>query len=249
MATVLVTGAGRNIGRHVAEVFAAEGHAVVINARDKAAVKSVVDAITRRGGRAVPLPGDVRDRAFWADAVRDLEASSLSADVVIHCAMVRVTGAFLTMRYEDWRTSLDVCLDGAFNAAQATLPGMVARGWGRIINIGGVSGQSGMAERAGVVTAKSGLFGLTRALAHEFAASGVTANIVSPGMIDTERGVHTSLGDVEAALARYERRLKEIPVGRMGRLDEIAAACRYLASEDAGFVTGQILNVNGGVYM
>jgi 3-oxoacyl-[acyl-carrier protein] reductase len=128
-------------------------------------------------------------------------------------------------------------LDGAFHCSAAVLPGMVARGDGRIVNIAGVTGQTGAALRAHVVTAKAGIIGLTKALAMEYAGSGVTVNAVSPGLIDT----------VRAGIPDHHKG-KRIPVGRPGTPEEVAAAVRYLASREAAFVTGQTLNVNGGIH-
>ena len=248
MRTVLVTGAGRNIGLAVAGAFAAGGDQVVLNARSADAVEKAAD-IVADGGRAVGIASDVSRQQDVRELVAGTEEAFGPVDVLVHCAAIRVHRDFLEMSVDEWRTPLAVGLEGAFHCAQAVLPKMVERGWGRIMNIAGVTGQTGAARRASVVATKSALIGLTKALALEFAATGVTVNALSPGLIDTERGEWTSLGDQHATTEHYAKRSKQIPVQRMGRLDEVTAACRYLASDDAGFVTGQTVNVNGGMYL
>lgn len=249
MRTILVTGAGRNIGLAVAERFAAGGHRVVLNARSADAVEEAARTIVDGGGQALGVAGDVAK----AEDVRAVVAAAQDAfgqvDVLVHCAAVRVQRGFLEMSEEEWHMPLAVGLDGAFHCTRAVLPGMVDRGWGRVVLIAGVTGQTGAPKRAGVVATKAGMIGLTRALAHEFAPSGVTVNAVSPGLIDTARGSWTSMGDQEASAEHYAGRVKALPVGRMGRMDEVTAAVEYLVSDDAGFVTGQTLNVNGGLHM
>ncbi|MPZ61682.1 MAG: SDR family oxidoreductase [Propionibacteriales bacterium] len=249
MRVVLVTGAGRNLGKEISRAFAMSGHAVVMNARSADAVEKGAAEIVEEGGRAVGMPGDVTSeedvRRIFDETRRRLGA----VDVLVHCATTRVHRGFLDMSVEEWRLPFEVGLTGAFHCVRAALPEMIERQWGRVIFLAGVSGQTGAANRAGVVAAKSGLIGLTRALALEFAATGVTVNSVSPGLIDTERGEWTSQGDQSITTEHYRARKGQVPVGRMGRMSEVTAACRYLASEDAGFVTGQTLNVNGGMYL
>ncbi|TDE07444.1 SDR family NAD(P)-dependent oxidoreductase [Jiangella asiatica] len=249
MRTVLVTGAGRNIGLAVARQLAAAGHRVALNARSAQAVEAATEAIVADGGSAVAVPGDVADGAAVRAAVDRAGSAFGEVDVLVHCAGIRVHRDFLDLSDDEWSTPLRVGLDGAFHCAQAVLPAMVRAGWGRLVFVAGVSGQTGAAHRASVVTAKAGLIGLTRALALEFAATGVTVNAISPGMIDTERGPWTSQGDQATTAAHYAGRVGRIPLGRMGRLDEVTAAVEYLVSEQAGFVTGQTLNVNGGMYL
>jgi NAD(P)-dependent dehydrogenase (short-subunit alcohol dehydrogenase family) len=139
-------------------------------------------------------------------------------------------------------------LTGAFLTTRATLPQMRQRGWGRIVNIAGMSGQSGAADRAPVVAAKSGIIGLTKACAHEANGSGVTVNAVSPGLIDTDR--RPGLGDAVVAQEHYARLERQSnPVGRIGTVEDVAGLVSYLCSDAAGYVTGQVIAVNGGAYM
>lgn len=249
MRTVLITGAGRNIGLHLAETFAADGHRVVLNARSRDAIETAAEAIRRHGGHALAHATDVRDRTAVRRMVARATEEFGGVDVLVNAAVVRVHASVAEMTAEQWRAPLDVVLDGAFNCVQACLPHMVAQGWGRIINLGGITGQTGAPNRLGVVTAKSGLMGFTKALALEVAANGITANVVSPGAIDTDRGEHTSGGDQELVQQHYAQAAARIPVGRMGTMRDVAAACRYLAADDAGFVTGQTLAVSGGRVM
>lgn len=249
MHTVLVTGAGRNIGRDIAEAFARRGDRVVLNARSPEQVGAAAETLQQEGAQARAITGDVADGEAVRRIVTEAEEHFGPVDILVHCAAVRVHRPFLQMSKDEWDLPLAVGLDAAFHCAQATLPGMIEKGWGRIVSLAGVTGQTGAANRAAVVTAKSGLIGFTKALAREFAGTGVTVNAVSPGMIATHRGEWTSLGDANVTAAHYEERAKTIPVGRMGGLDEVTAACLYLCSDNASFVTGQTLNVNGGLYM
>lgn len=177
---------------------------------------------------------DVRDAAGVRAAVDSVGPVS----VLVNNAAVRREQDFLDITDADWREVLGVVLDGAFTCSAAVLPGMKAQRWGRIINIGGVTGQTGAALRAHVVTAKAGVLGLTKALALEFAEYGVTVNAISPGLIDTARtGVPP------------HHQGRQIPVGRLGRPEEVAAAVSYLVSPQADFMTGQTLNLNGGIHL
>lgn len=247
--TVLVTGAGRNIGRFLAETFAADGHRVGLNATASASLLDVSKVLEDRGAEFVACPGDVREPDQVQEVVRAVTEAIGPPEILINCAMVRVMKPTGEMTYEDWRLPIDVGLTGTFLMSQAVLPEMQAAGWGRIVNMAGLSGQNGAPNRPSIVAAKAGVIGLTKALAREFAADGITVNAVSPGLIATERGDHTSLGDTEQILAYYRERAKLIPVQRMGRLGEVAAACMYLCSEEAAFTTGQTLALNGGMYV
>jgi NAD(P)-dependent dehydrogenase (short-subunit alcohol dehydrogenase family) len=171
-----------------------------------------------------------------------------AVDAVINNAGIRAHGPIESITLQDWDTVLTTVLTGAFLTTRAVLPGMRERGWGRVVNIAGMSGQSGAAGRAPVIAAKAGLIGLTKACAHEAGGSGVTVNAVSPGHIDTDR--RPALGDAATA-ARHYQHLTEAgnPVGRIGSVDDVSGAVSFLCGEDAGYVTGQVLSVNGGAYM
>ncbi|MFZ4809206.1 MAG: SDR family NAD(P)-dependent oxidoreductase [Hyphomicrobiaceae bacterium] len=163
--------------------------------------------------------------------------------MVVNNAAVRGEKPFESLDYATWRNVLAICLDGAFNCCQAALPALKASGAGTIVNIGGLTAHTGAKERAHVVTAKAGLVGLTRALAHDLAPFAITVNNVAPGMMDTTRGA--SAGHQQPRHHATQQTL----VGRRGRPDEIATSVRWLAGPGGRFVTGQIIHVNGGVYL
>jgi 3-oxoacyl-[acyl-carrier protein] reductase len=235
----LVTGAARNIGKATALALAREGADVVVTALSHGAeAEQVAGEIRALGRRALVCTVDTTD----AEGVRVMAENVLAQfgrlDILVLNAAVRLNTKFLDMTYDEWRRVIDIGLDSAFHCTRAFLPGMLERGWGRIITFGGVHAlQQGAASRAHVGAAKGGLLGFTRCLAVELGGTGVTVNMVSPGSIDT---VHEG----------RSRELRErIPAGRRGEPEEIAAACLYLASEGAAYVTGQMLGVNGGLVM
>ncbi|HEU0060867.1 MAG TPA: SDR family NAD(P)-dependent oxidoreductase [Hyphomicrobiaceae bacterium] len=238
----LVTGGGRNIGRAIALALAAAGAAVVINGRrDAHALDAVAAEIAAAGGEALPVLADVADAA----AVEGLIAAAAQRfgrlDILINNAAVRPEKALEHMTLADWHAVLAVNLDGAFLTVKSALPHLRASGAAAIVNIGGVSGHAGAKQRAHVVTAKAGLVGFTRALAHELAGDGITANCVVPGLIDTER-------DPSLPLPQHHQ-VSHTLLGRLGSAEEIAAAVCFLSGPGARYITGQTLHVNGGVYL
>lgn len=236
----LVTGAGRNIGRAIALDLADGGAAVVLNARaNREEADAVAAEITAAGGRAVVALGDVTNANAVAVMVRMAVDTFGRLDILVNNAAIRREVPFGEMDFASWRAVLDVCLDGAFHCAHAALPALRDSGQGTIVNIGGLTGHSGAANRAHVVTAKAGLAGFTRALAHDLAPDGITVNLVAPGLIDTAR-------DTARPHHRGGRRTL---VGREGAPEEVAAAVRFLAGPRARYITGQTLHVNGGAYL
>jgi 3-oxoacyl-[acyl-carrier protein] reductase len=241
----LVTGSGRNIGRAIAIACARAGATVVVNGhRDLAALDEVVAEIGAAGGRAVALAADVSDPGAARDLAERAIASFGRLDVVVANVGIRVNRPFLEVSLDDWNATLAVNLTSAFVLAQAALPGMVERGFGRIVAVSGLPAYTGRyGGKIPALASKTGLHGLAKGIADEFGRHGVTANIVAPGMIDTVRDWKQYPG-VDA-----ERRRQQIPVGRLGTPDDIAAACVYLASEAGGYVNGQTLHLNGGEVM
>ncbi len=238
----IVTGAGRNIGRAIALALADGGAAVVVNARSNVQeAKAVAGEIERAGGKASAAVADVADADAVARMVEQAASRFGRIDILVNNAAVRAEQAFETMTLADWRAVTAVILDGAFNCVKACLPHLKRSGAGVIVNIGGLSAHTGAARRPHVVTAKAGLVGFTRALAHELAADNIRVNTVTPGLMATPRPA----GQPEPQHHALVRSL----VGRRGEPSDIAAAVRFLCGPGAGFVTGQNIQVNGGTFL
>jgi len=246
MRTALISGGTRNIGLGIARRLGADGFRVAITSRSPDALDEAVAVLVADGVDAFGVHGDITDEASVQSMTADVINRTGGIDVLVNNAAARHHGALPDTSLADWQKVLATTLTGAFLMTRAVIPGMTARSWGRIVNIAGVSGQRGAEHRPALVAAKAGLIGLTKATALEFAASGVTANAVSPGLIDTQRSA--SLGDAAIATEHYRQQLLEVPVGRLGRPEEVAGLCSYLCSDGAGFVTGQVLGINGGIY-
>ena len=238
----LVTGAGRNIGREIALTLAAAGASVAVNARsNRAEAEGVVAEIEKAGGKAIAVLADVVD----ANAVEAMVAATVKRfgrlDILVNNAAIRKEGALDTLSFEQWREVLGVILDGAFHCTKAALPHLRASGAGAIVSIGGVSAHTGAKGRVHVVTAKAGLIGMTRALAHDLSGDGITVNCVVPGLINTNR-------DPNAPLPSHHN-VNRTLVGKLGASADIANAVHYLVGPAARYVTGQTLHVNGGAYL
>lgn len=239
--TALVTGAAKNIGRAIALELAAAGARIAVNTRvSRAEAEAVADEIRGAGGSAAAFVADIADAA----AVRRMQAAVAAelgpVDILVLNASVRREIAFETMAFEDWRQVMSISLDGSFHCIQSVLPDMLKAGRGDIITLIGETALSGAAGKVHSSAAKSGLVGMTRALAREFAARGIRANCVSPGHFDTTRANPRAPRPDAAA---------HIPLGRYGRPQEIAATVRFLCGPGAGFITGEIIHVNGGQWM
>lgn len=246
MRTALISGGTRNIGLGIARRLGADGFRVAITSRSSDALDAAVAALVADGVDAFGVHGDVTDETSANSMAEQVADRTGSIDVLVNNAAARHHGAFQETSLDDWQKVLATTLTGAFLMTRAVLPGMTSRSWGRVVNIAGVSGQRGAQQRPALVSAKAGLIGLTKATALEFAASGITANAISPGLIDTARS--EPLGDAAVAAEHYRQQLLEVPVGRLGRPDEVAGLCSYLCSDDAAFVTGQVMGINGGLY-
>jgi 3-oxoacyl-[acyl-carrier protein] reductase len=237
----LVTGAGRNIGRAIALALAGGGAAIAVNAlRSRAEIDGVAHEIEAAGGKALAVLADVTDPAAVARMVESVEARLGRIDILVNNAAVRDVSSLDEIDLARWREVTGVILDGAFVCSKACLKGLRAGG-GAIVNIGGLSAHTGAAGRPHVVSAKAGLVGLTRALAHDLAADGVTVNCVVPGLIDTVRGAASG-----ARSAHTGKR--ESALGRRGTPAEVAHAVRFLAGPGARYITGQTLHVSGGAF-
>lgn len=239
----LVTGGSRGIGRACAERLAKDGFEVYLTyvSRPEEAEKAVA-AIVEAGGEAKAFRLDASNReavsAFFTDEIKD----KVSLQVLVNNAGITKDGLLIRMKDEDWDKVIQVNLTGAFACLREAAKIMVKQRSGRIINIASVVGQMGNAGQANYVSAKAGLIGLTKGAARELSGRGITVNAVTPGFIQTEM---TSVLP-EAVVSKM---LESIPLGRLGAPEDIAAAVSYLAGPGAGYVTGQVLAVNGGMYM
>jgi len=238
----LVTGASQGIGEAIAKRLAAQGATVVCAARTLRKLQEVADAIAAEGGKADVVVADLSDGASVRAAVATTVERHGAIHILVNNAGITRDKLLIQMKEEDWDAVIDTNLKGAWTAIQAATKPMMKQRWGRIINIASVVGQMGNAGQANYVAAKAGLIGLTKSVARELASRNVTANAVTPGYIETAMTAGLP-ADVKAEFT------KQIPLGRMGTGDDIAASVAFLASDEAGYITGQVLSVNGGLLM
>jgi 3-oxoacyl-[acyl-carrier protein] reductase len=238
----IVTGAGRNIGRAIALALADGGASVVINVRgNRTEAEAVAREVEATGSQALAHVGDVADAAA-VQAMADAAVKRFGRiDILVNNAALRREKPFAEMDYAEWRAILDVTLDGTFHCVKACLPALRRSGSGAIVNIGGLSAHTGAKDRAHVVTAKAGIVGLTRALAHDLAPDGITVNCVVPGLIGTPRPKDRP----EPA----HHLTHQTVTGERGRPEDVAAAVRFLCGPGARYVNGQAIHSNGGAYL
>jgi 3-oxoacyl-[acyl-carrier protein] reductase len=238
----IVTGAGRNIGRAIALALADGGASILVNVRsNRAEAEAVTEEIVARSRKAQAHIGDVAD-ADQVQAMAEMAVRHFGRiDILVNKAALRREKPFAEMSYADWREIIDVTLDGAFHCVKACLPHLKKSGWGTIVNIGGMSAHTGARDRAHVVTAKAGIVGFTRALAHDLAGDGITVNCVVPGQIGTPR----PRDKPEPAHHLIHRTIS----GDRGRPEDIAAAVRFLCGPSARYINGQAIHSNGGAYL
>ena len=234
----IVTGGSRGIGEAISLALKDMGVTVAANYAGHDEKARAFESAT--GIRT--FKWDVGDHQACLDGCAAVEAALGPVDIVVNNAGITRDGTLARMSFEDWNDVMRVNLGGCFNMAKACFPGMVARGWGRIVNIGSINGQAGQYGQVNYAAAKSGIHGFTKALAQEGAKKGVTVNAIAPGYIDT---------DMVAAVPPpvLEKIVAKIPVGRLGQAHEIARGVAFFVSEDGGFVTGSTLSINGGQYM
>src|SRR3954452_23213908 len=239
----IVTGAGKNIGKAIALALAVDGASVVVNGRgDRAIIEETAGESRAGGGRALSYLADVSKPDQVAAMVEAGVKEFGAVDIAVNNAGLRRQTPFLQMNLEEWHEILSVALDGAFILAKAAVPEMVKRGGGSIIGLSGISHHAGASGRVHVNASKAGLEGFIRGLAIELAPHNITANCVAPGSIDTVRGASAG-GPHGRALG------SNIPLGRQGKPEEIAAMVRFLAGPEGRYVTGQTIHVNGGMFL
>lgn len=238
----LVTGASQGIGEAIARQLARQGALVVCAARTEAKLQAVAESIRAEGGQADVVVTDLGSTESVKAAVAATLERHGALHILVNNAGITRDKLLIQMKEEDWDAVLNTNLKGAYTAIQAATKTMMKQRWGRIINIASVVGQMGNAGQANYVAAKAGLIGLTKSVGRELASRNVTANAVTPGYIETDM----TAGLSEEVKAEFT---KQIPLGRMGKPADIASAVGFLASDEASYITGQILSVNGGMLM
>jgi 3-oxoacyl-[acyl-carrier protein] reductase len=236
--TALVTGGSRGIGAAIAKGLAADGLHVVVNYRaNEAAAEATVEAIRAAGGTATAVRFDVRDAKETSERLAAIEQEAGHVAVLVNNAGIARDAAFPALALHDWEAVTRTTLDGFYNVTKPLVMGMVRARWGRIVNVASVSGVTGNRGQVNYSAAKAGLIGATRSLALELAKRNVTVNAVAPGLIETDM----------LAGAPVEQLLEHVPMRRLGTPTEVADLVRFLASDRAGYVTGQVIGINGGL--
>ena len=237
--TALITGASGGIGAAIAKALHAAGATIAISGTRQAVLEELK---TQIGGNVYVLPCNLSDVQDVEKLIPAAEAAMGSLDILVNNAGITKDGLAMRMKDEDWQSVIDVNLTSNFRLCRAAMRGMMKKRWGRIVNITSIVGVTGNPGQVNYVASKAGIIGMTKSIAQELAARGVTANCVAPGFIATPMTDVLNEKQKETILGR-------IPAGRMGGPDDIAAAVLYLSSEEAGYVTGQTLHVNGGMAM
>jgi 3-oxoacyl-[acyl-carrier protein] reductase len=241
--TALVTGASRGIGRAIALSLAQEGADVAVNyVSSEGQAKQVVELINKMGRKAMLAQADVADFPDTFRMAQDVLREFGHVDILINNAGINSDKTFVKMDHASWRKVLAINLDGVFNCTKVFIDQMIKQGWGRVVNITSVIGQIGNFGQANYAASKAGVAALTKSLAKELAAKGITINAVAPGFIETEMisGIPEKV---------QQKLLSQIPMGRFGKADEVSRACVYLCSSDGDYITGAELSINGGLFM
>jgi 3-oxoacyl-[acyl-carrier protein] reductase len=242
MRTVLITGASRGIGKVCAKLLASAGYRIVLAARSVDKLEETAVAIRSSGAEAHVVAMDMMSGDSISSAIVSATKDFGRIDVLINNAGITKDGLAVRMKAADWNQVIGTNLTGAFLAIQHVLPGMMRERWGRIVNIASVVGESGNAGQANYVASKAGMIGLTKSLAKEVGSRNITVNAVAPGFIETDM-THVLSQELK------DKMVGDTPVKRMGQPEDIAHAVKFLISEEASFITGHVLDVNGGIYM
>jgi len=242
----VVTGAGSGIGLGIGRHLAADGHAVALLDLDGDAARNAAADLSAQGCSAIGYEADVADRSALERVFSSVRQDLGPVTIVVTSAGIESFDSVLDITPEKWDRVLAVNLTGTFASVQLAVPDMLAAGWGRIVTISSSSAQSGAPNMAHYVASKGGVIGLTKALARELAGRGITANTIPPTIVDTPMARKAeAAGDVPSV----DTMGRMVPLGRAGTPDDIAAACSFLCSEKAGYITGQLIGVNGGMYI
>jgi 3-oxoacyl-[acyl-carrier protein] reductase len=240
--TALVTGASRGIGEAIARRFAAQGARLVLAARTVDRLEALAEELRAAGTEAQALALDLRDHGGIAARLGELPPAFAEIDILVNNAGITRDSLLARMKQEDWDEVLATNLTGAYVMSKAVVRGMMRRRWGRILSISSVVGLMGNPGQANYAAAKAGLVGFSKSIARELASRSITVNVIAPGYIATAMTEDLP----EAAAGELS---SQIPLGRLGTIDDVAAAACYLASNEAGYVTGEVLNVSGGLYI
>src|SRR5580698_2728896 len=238
----LVTGASQGIGHACALALARQGATVAVAARNQQKLDELVATITASGGKAAAFVMDVADEDQVKAAIKSAIAQFGKIDILVNNAGITRDQLVMRMKRADWDAVLNTNLTSAYLCTQQAIPSMLKQRWGRIVNITSVFGQMGQAGQANYASSKAGLIGLTMAIAREVGSRNITCNAVAPGFIET--AMTSALGEDFKEMA-----VKNIPLGRVGTPDDVASAVSFLASDEASYITGHVLNVNGGMLM
>ena len=240
--TALVTGASRGIGKACAEALASAGHRMMLAARSVEKLEETASALRAAGIETFVIEMDLSKPESIANGISKAAKEFGRIDILVNNAGITKDGLAVRMKQADWEIVLQTNLSGSFYAIQQVLPGMMRERWGRIVNISSVVGERGNPGQANYVASKAGLIGLTKSLAQEMGSRNITVNAVAPGFIETDM-THGLSAELK------QKMIDQTPLKRMGTPEDVASAVKFLVSDDASFITGHVLDVNGGIYM